>query len=126
ALREFCAATGFDVLCTIQATSPLIRPEDFRAAQHRFREHDADSLLTATRVQRCCWTDDGRALNSDPRNRPRQDFPGSLMENGAFYLTRRAVLESDHCRLGGRIAIHEMPTQRAVEIDAPADWTTVE
>jgi N-acylneuraminate cytidylyltransferase len=127
ALLEFAAATGFDVLCTIQATSPLTRPEDFQAAYHRFRGQNADSLLTATRVQRFYWTQDGRALNYDPRNRPRrQDFPGSLMENGAFYLTRRAVLEADHCRLGGKIAIHEMPTDSAVEIDEPADWAIVE
>lgn len=127
ALLEFAAATGFDVLCTIQATSPLTRPDDFRAACHRFREQNADSLLTATRVQRFYWTHDGRALNYDPRNRPRrQDFRGSLMENGAFYLTRRTVLEADQCRLGGRIAIHEMSTESTVEIDEPADWPIVE
>jgi YrbI family 3-deoxy-D-manno-octulosonate 8-phosphate phosphatase len=127
ALLEFAAARRFDVLCTIQATSPLTRPEDFRAAYLWFRGQDADSLLTATRVQRFYWTRDGHALNYDPRNRPRrQDFTGSLMENGAFYLTRRAILEADQCRLGGRIAIHEMPTESAVEIDEPADWAIVE
>ncbi len=127
ALLEFAAAIRFDVLCTVQATSPLVGPEDFRAAQQRFREKDADSLLTATRVRRFYWTHDGRALNYDPRNRPRrQDFAGSLMENGAFYLTRRAVLEVEHCRLGGKIAFHEMPAESAVEIDEPADWAIVE
>jgi YrbI family 3-deoxy-D-manno-octulosonate 8-phosphate phosphatase len=127
ALLEFAAAERFDVLCTVQATSPLTRPEDFRAAYHRLRGRDADSLLTATRVQRFYWSREGHPLNYDPRNRPRrQDFAGSLMENGAFYLTRRAVLEADQCRLGGRIAIHEMQSDSAVEIDEPADWAIVE
>lgn len=127
ALLEFAAATGFDVLCTIQATSPLTRPEDLRAACHLLRGQNADSLLTATRVRRFYWTHDARALNYDPQHRPRrQDFKGSLMENGAFYLTRREILEAHQCRLGGRIAIHEMSGESAVEIDEPDDWMIVE
>lgn len=127
ALREFAAGSQFDVLCTIQATSPLSSPEDFRAARRRFEAEHADSLLTATRVRRFYWSDDARPLNYDPRQRPRrQEFPGSLMENGAFYFTRRVVLESARNRLGGRITIHEMAPECATEIDEPADWAAVE
>lgn len=127
ALLEFAAAVPFDVLCTIQATSPMTTMADFQAARARLQDGRADSLLTATRVKRFYWTDDARPLNYDPANRPRrQDFPGSLMENGAFYLTRRAVLEAQRCRLGGKVAIHEMTGDSAVEIDEPADWPVVE
>lgn len=127
ALLEFAAVTAFDVLCLIQATSPLTRPEDFRAARQRFEEQQADSLLTATRVKRFYWTLDGRPLNYDPLHRPRrQQFAGSLMENGAFYLTSRAVLESTRNRLGGRMTIHEMASESATEIDEPEDWAVVE
>lgn len=127
ALREFAAASQFDVLCTIQATSPLTTPEDFIAARRRFESEQADSLLTATRVRRFYWSDDARPLNYDPRQRPRrQEFPGSLMENGAFYFTRRVVLDSTGNRLGGRITIHEMGPESATEIDEPADWSLVE
>jgi YrbI family 3-deoxy-D-manno-octulosonate 8-phosphate phosphatase len=127
ALLEFAAAVDFDMLCTIQATSPMTRPADFQAARARLQEQQADSLLTAARVKRFYWTEDARPLNYDPSARPRrQDFAGSLMENGAFYLTRRQVLEVQRCRLGGRVAIHEMTGESAVEIDEPADWPVVE
>jgi N-acylneuraminate cytidylyltransferase len=127
ALREFAAASQFDVLCTIQGTSPLTTPEDFIAARRRFESEQADSLLTATRIRRFYWSDDARPLNYDPRQRPRrQEFPGSLMENGAFYFTRRVVLDSTGNRLGGRITIHEMGPESATEIDEPADWSLVE
>jgi len=127
ALREFAASNEFDVLCTIQATSPLTAAGDFLAARLRFEQEHADSLLTATRVRRFYWSDDGRPLNYDPRQRPRrQEFTGSLMENGAFYFTRRVVLESARNRLGGRITIHEMTPDCATEIDEPADWKPVE
>jgi N-acylneuraminate cytidylyltransferase len=117
----------FDVLATIQATSPLVQAEDFRRAWDIFKTSGYDSLLTAVRTKRFFWQDDGTALNYNPRQRPRrQDFPGSLMENGAFYLTSRRLLEQTSCRLGGRIGLYEMALESAVEIDEPEDWSLVE
>jgi N-acylneuraminate cytidylyltransferase len=116
-----------DVLCTIQATSPLTSKEDFRAAWDKFRAEGLDSLVTGVRTKRFFWGADGKPVNYDPLKRPRrQDFEGWIMENGAFYLTRRAVLDAHHCRLGGRIGVHEMSEETAVEIDEPADWEIVE
>jgi CMP-N-acetylneuraminic acid synthetase len=124
---EFAAAVPFTVLCTIQATSPLTSAADFRQARAEFERRGADSLLTATRVKRFFWSDDARPLNYDPSRRPRrQEFAGTLMENGAFYFTRREVLEKTGCRLGGRIAIHEMAPETATEIDEPGDWGELE
>jgi CMP-N-acetylneuraminic acid synthetase len=127
ALLEFAAQVDFDVLCTIQATSPLTRAQDYQQAQRTFLQRPADSLLTATRVKRFYWTPEGQPLNYDPARRPRrQEFAGSLMENGAFYLTSRKVLDATGCRLGGAVAIHEMAPDSAIEIDEPEDWTAVE
>lgn len=124
---EFAQAVPFSVLCTIQATSPLTTADDFRNARRMFEDNAADSLLTATRVKRFFWGDDATPLNYDPCRRPRrQEFPGTLMENGAFYITRRELLEQAQCRLGGRISIYEMSGESATEIDEPDDWTEVE
>jgi len=48
------------------------------------------------------------------------------MENGAFYITKRNILERHQCRLGGKIGIYEMDESTAVEIDEPEDWGRVE
>jgi N-acylneuraminate cytidylyltransferase len=48
------------------------------------------------------------------------------MENGAFYITKREILERYKCRLGGKIGIYEMEESTAVEIDEPEDWERVE
>ena len=117
----------FDVLTTIQATSPLVQAEDFNNAYRLFASGGYDSLLTAVRIKRFFWDDDGKALNYSPRQRPRrQEFAGTLMENGAFYFTKRSILEDTACRLGGRIGIYEMSADNAVEIDDPKDWLLVE
>lgn len=118
---------SFDVLATIQVTSPLVSSDDFIKARDLFLANNYDSLLTAVRTRRFFWNDDGTPINYDPAERPmRQDFTGSLMENGAFYFTRRKVLEEFGCRLGGKIAIYEMPQESAVEIDEPDEWGEVE
>ena len=93
----------------------------------RFERDRLDSLLSAVRTKRFFWQDDASPINYDPLHRPRrQDFAGTLMENGAFYITRRTILEQYRCRLGGRIGIHEMPERNALEIDEPEDWARVE
>ncbi len=117
----------FEVLVTIQATSPLVKPEDFQKAYNLFEKEGYDSLLTAVRTKRFFWNDEGIALNYNPQQRPRrQDFAGTLMENGAFYFTKRNILVENRCRLGGRLGIYEMTAENAIEIDDPADWLLVE
>lgn len=127
AMLEFQQRIAFDVIALIQATSPLTQADDFRAAKQKFVSGNLDSLLTAVLSKRFFWTKAGTPLNYDPANRPRrQDFEGCLMENGAFYLTRAELLKETGRRLGGRIGIHEMNAETAVEIDEEADWIVVE
>ncbi|MFI5351162.1 MAG: cytidylyltransferase domain-containing protein [Elusimicrobiota bacterium] len=126
-MLHFAESRDFDALCTIQATSPLTRPEDFRAARDRFSAGGFDSLLTVCEFKRFLWDESGRALNYDPARRPRrQEFKGCLIENGAFYWTKRETLLSSRNRLGGRIGLHVMAPETAHEIDEPLDWLVVE
>lgn len=120
-------ALSFDVLATIQATSPLLTKQDLQEAHRLFSAGDYDSLLTAVRVKRFFWNDDATAWNYVPHQRPRrQEFGGSFMENGAFYFTKRHILENHRSRLGGRICIYQMPDESDIEIDEPSDWGIVE
>lgn len=122
-MLHFMEEVDFDVLVTIQATSPLLESWHLSEALARFEREELDSMLSAVRTKRFFWTDDARPINYDPLHRPRrQEFAGTLMENGAFYITRREILAQTGCRLGGRIGIYEMPEDTAVEIDEPRDW----
>lgn len=126
-MLEVCADTRAEVVALIQATSPLTRACDFREARELFVGRRLDSLLTAVRSRRFIWSDDARPLNYDFTRRPRrQDFAGSLVENGAFYYTRTALLRRTRCRLGGRIGIHEMHQDTAREVDEPEDLAAIE
>jgi len=130
ALLEFAQDESFDTLVFVQATSPLLRPEDLREGLRLLRGGTVDSVLSVTREWRFRWdvAADGtvRPANYDPAARPRrQDWSGELVENGAFYITSRDALLASGCRLSGRIGVVEMEPASHVEIDTPADWSVV-
>ena len=117
----------FDNLVLIQATSPLLTDKDLNNGIKIFQENSYDSLLTAVRTKRFFWDNNFKPINYDFLNRPRrQDFEGLLMENGAFYICKRSILEIYNSRLAGKIGIYEMDEDTAIEIDEPSDWEIVE
>ena len=126
-MLEFMQNASFDVLCLIQATSPLTTAVDFAVAKAAFLDSGFDSLLTVTGFARFLWDEAGSPLNYDPTQRPRrQDFGGCNVENGAFYFTTKQILRDEGCRLGGRIGLHKMPAETLLEIDEPGDWEIAE
>lgn len=126
-MLEFLARHPCDTLVTIQATSPLLTAGDLAAGIAAFRAQDMDSLLSAARIRHFFWSDDCVPLNYDPISRPRrQDWSGTLKENGAFYVCRADRFADCKCRLFGKIGIHEMDPVAAAELDEPEDWLLVE
>jgi len=126
-MLHFMEKVDFDVLVTIQATSPLLTSQDLDRAILEFQNSQLDSMLSAVRTKRFFWDENFKPINYDPACRPRrQDFLGTFMENGAFYITKKNVLKASKCRLGGTIGIYEMDDFAALEIDESEDWERIE
>ena len=132
AIMDFINAhPDYDILCLIQATSPFIAPDDFIQGLELLNSTSADSLVTAVRAHRFMWKVDPKTLeatakNYEPLKRPRrQDWDGELIENGAFYLTRKAILQKHQCRLGGKMVLLEMEEHTLTELDSLIDWEIV-
>jgi N-acylneuraminate cytidylyltransferase len=107
----------------VQCTSPFTKAEDFDTALVNYQKDPADSLLTCASIKRFFWNKDGTPANYDYRNRPRrQDFDGTLLENGAFYINTVENIVKDKNRLSGKIMVHVMPEYTALELDEPDDW----
>lgn len=123
---DFMTNIEFDRLVTIQATSPLLLSNDLDSALDDFEIQNCDSMLSVVRTKRFFWNEDGTPINYDVHNRPRsQEFKGTLMENGAFYITTRETLLQYNNRLGGKIGLFEMAEETSIEIDEPLDWDIV-
>jgi len=132
AIKDFTDAhSDFEYLCLIQATSPLLRPEDFVEAMREMRKVKADALVTAVRAHRFMWQVDpdtklATAKNYEPLKRPRrQDWDGELIENGAFYYFTKAHWDKTGCRLGGKQVLYEMEEHTLAEIDSLVDWQII-
>ncbi len=124
---QACPIPGNDLFMLVQATSPLTRREDFSQALKIYESSNCDSLLSCVRTKRFFWTEEGKPINYDYRNRPRrQEFEGLMMENGAFYINRAENVLRDKNRLSGQISVYEMPEFTSVEIDEPDDWVIAE
>jgi len=126
-MAEVLASENFDVMATIQATSPLTRSSDFKKAQELFLGKNLDSLFTGVLTKSFFWTIDNKPLNYDFRSRPRrQDHSGTIQENGAFYFTSRKILSTYKNRLGGFIGHYLMPHETLIELDEPSDLKVLE
>lgn len=131
AMLEFAELHNFENIILIQATSPLLVSEDLESAIKIFEDTEADSLLSVVEQQRFIWNKSSdlfiRPFNYDPLDRPRrQEFDGYLVENGAFYITRKNLLQDTRCRISGNIAHHIMPEETYYELDEPTDWKIIE
>jgi len=113
-----------DVFMLVQATSPFTQTSHFNEGLELFKQYD--SILTCCESKRFSWRN-GKALNYDINKRPRrQDFQGTLIENGAFYISSIADIKSTKNRISGDIGIYQMPEYTYTEIDEVEDWIVAE
>lgn len=130
AMLEFAEKYEFDNIVLIQATSPLLTSNDLHKGFHTYEQENIDSVISVVRQKRFIWVeskDGAKPMNYDVFNRPRrQEFDGSLVENGAFYITSKAALLKTGNRVSGHIQVVEMSEDTFYEIDEPSDWIIVE
>lgn len=119
--------SDFDILCLLQATSPLTTRHNINSVLDKIQKESFDSALTVVKTHRFAWNADGTPQNYDVFNRPRrQDFEGLLIENGAVYATTKAAFLNSKNRVSGQIGLVEMEEASYTEIDSTTDWQIVE
>ena len=130
ALHEHPSGTDAEVVLMVQPTSPFTTSQDFDAALTQFVNGNYDSMVTAVDNHTFSWqiqADETATPTYDPKHRPRrQDNKNKRQENGAFYITKRSILEAENCRLGGRIGCYTMADYNRIEIDDEFDWVLIE
>lgn len=118
---------AFNLLVLLQATSPFTTSHDVSQSVSQMKQQGTDSLLSCARTHNFYWSEEAQPINYDFTRRPmRQDFKGTLQENGAIYITTVEQLKASQNRLGGKIGIYEMPEFTALELDKPYEWNVAE
>ncbi len=114
------------VLAFLQCTSPFTIPEDIDGTLRALAASRAETALTVARSQRFLWRRGpdgaGTAVNHDPGERlRRQELPAEFAETGAVYAIDAQRFLDTGRRFPGRVALHEVPVTRSLEIDDRAD-----
>lgn len=128
-LKEFSEKINkeYDILCLLQATSPLTLAADINNSLAKITTDSFDSSVTVVQTHRFTWNSDGTPQNYDVFNRPRrQDFDGLLIENGAVYCTTKEAFLQSNNRVSGSIGLVKMPEETLLEIDSLSDWNIIE
>ncbi len=117
----------FDLICLLQATSPLTARKDINNCLLKVEKENFDSALTLVEAKRFIWKENGTSINYEYLHRPRrQDFEGLLIENGAVYVAKKDIFLKNQNRLGDKIGIVKMPEDTLIELDEISDWIVLE
>ncbi|MEX2627822.1 MAG: acylneuraminate cytidylyltransferase [Ilumatobacteraceae bacterium] len=117
-------ATDPEVVLLVQATSPFLWPDDVDALVAAV-DAGADGAFTVTASHGFLWRRgpagvEGVNHGVVPRQR-RQDLDAQFLETGAAYAMRVDGFRRSGHRFFGTIEMIEMPHERSMEIDEPAD-----
>ena len=116
----------YDVVITLQATSPLLSAGTLDSAVKSFLESDFDTYISAVNKPHLSWTmKDGKCVPNYEKRLNRQQLPPNFLEAGAFLITKRECM-SENNRIGQKVSVFDMPEKEAIDIDSYADWMVCE
>lgn len=116
----------YDVVVTLQPTSPLLKSETLNRALEDFLADDKDSYISGVNQAHLSWGKDEKGYHPNYAKRlNRQQLPPHYVEAGAFLISRRSCMAKDS-RLGEKISVYEIDPSEAVDIDTDQDWVVCE
>jgi CMP-N-acetylneuraminic acid synthetase/spore coat polysaccharide biosynthesis predicted glycosyltransferase SpsG len=116
---------GYDLVLTMQPTSPLLRAQTVARIVSRFTG-DVDTVLTVIDDTHLCWKQTTTGPTPDYAARVnRQQLPRRFRETGGVLATRRELV-TDTSRIGKRVEIEVLDTFEGIDIDDRNDWLMAE
>ena len=116
----------YDIVITLQATSPLMTGETLDNALKKFVDEKSDTCISVVNRPHLSWKKDGNCIVPAYEQRlNRQQLPANYFETGAFFITRRENV-TPYSRIGKNVSVYEVPVDEATDIDTKDDWQMCE
>ncbi|NLB62257.1 MAG: acylneuraminate cytidylyltransferase, partial [Clostridiales bacterium] len=116
----------YDVVITLQPTSPTLKSETLQKALHEFIESGSDTYISAVNKPHLAWTKrGGEFVKLYEKRLNRQQLPPHYIEAGAFLITKRECV-SEQTRIGQNVIVYEISENEAIDIDSISDWVVAE
>jgi len=108
----------YDIIVTLQPTSPLRSTLHIEQAMKRFKDTRADSLLSVVEELHSIWSQgDGYAEPlAYSKTTNRQYIKPHYISNGAIFITKRYILLDNKDRIGGKITLYPMDKKSSLDI----------
>ncbi|WP_405275090.1 cytidylyltransferase domain-containing protein [Methanobrevibacter sp.] len=126
--KEKLAFDEYDIVITLQPTSPLIKTETLDESIEKFEDFSLDSVISVVDDRHLSWGYDENHQRYFPNyieRANREDLPKSFKETGAILATRRHFVQ-ENSRLGTNIDIVEVSREESVNIETYEDWWLAE
>lgn len=116
----------YDVVITMQATSPTLKANTLIEAVKYFENSEYDTMISVVNKPHLSWKSEGGKIvkNYDKRLNS-QELPANYTETGGFLMARRDSV-SENSRIGENVGVYEIPSAEAVDIDTEEDWVVCE
>lgn len=116
----------YDIIITLQATSPLLKGETLKRAVNSFINSRRDTYISVVNKPHLSWSrNDAGYFPNYAKRLNRQQLPPNYVETGAFFITKREFLKPDS-RMGKDVSVFEVPEEESVDIDSVSDWIICE
>lgn len=116
----------YDIVITMQPTSPLLSVETLTKAVVFFLNGNYDTVISGINDSRLSWRiEDSIYVPNYEKRLNRQFLPKDIKETGAFVITKREYV-TENGRFGKKISVFEVPEKEAGDIDTPQDWWIAE
>ena len=126
--KEKLAFDEYDIVITLQPTSPLVKTKSLDAVIEKFEDFSIDSVISVVDDRHLSWGYDENNHRYFPNYIDRVakvDLPKSFRETGAILATRRSFVK-ENSRLGTNIDIVEVSREESVSIEEYEDWWLAE
>lgn len=117
----------YDIVITLQATSPLLKVETLKKAIVYFNKKNIDTLISCIEKRHLFWI-----KNNQNKYKPfykerqnRQLLSSIFEEAGSFLICRRETLIKGS-RIGKKVDMFPIDFEESIDIDNCIDWITVE
>ena len=125
-LEEEKKGENFDVVITMQPTSPALTVKTLDSAIEYFLSGGYDTVISVVNHPHLCWGQNGRKVYPLYEKRlNRQELPPQYFETGGFVIARHDVVQPNS-RIGVKVSVFEVPERESVDIDDENDWLLVE
>ncbi len=116
----------YDIVITLQATSPLLTVETLNKAISYFIETKIDTCISVLNKPHLSWGEkDGSIIPNYTERLNRQLLPPNYLETGAFLITKREFVK-ESSRIGQKISVFNVPESESIDIDSKDDWILCE